>query len=349
MTEIWKKTKEWVEENMPYLLILLLIFLLLFFYLFNRIVITIGPGEAGVLYRRFQGGTVVDKVYPEGIQFILPFNIMYIYNVRVQQVAHEFSVLTTDGLKIDLNISIRYHPEYLFVGVLHQKVGPDYVNAIVIPEIEQVLRVLIGRLNAEEVYRTKRAFIAQSINEAIDQIARRYVRVDDVIIKMVRLPEMIERAIQDKITQKHIADSFTYRLERERQEAERKRIEGKGIHDQLKIIAEALPKDKIVDWLGIKATVQLAESTNAKVVVIGNPKTGLPIIGAIPMEHLKENAPIEPAGKSDPPGVDPSAASTDAAGEKKTSEAETITGSPGNTGAQKMEKREGNAEIENKR
>jgi len=345
----WKKIKASAKDNLPYLLIFLLIFLLLFFYLFNSIVITIGPGEAGVLYRRFYGGTVVDKVYPEGVKFIFPWNRMHIYNVRVQQVPHEFSVLTKNGLKIDLFISIRYHPEYLFLGVLHKKVGPDYVYAIVIPEIEQVLRVLLGRLSAEEVYRTKRAIIAKSINEAIDQIARRYVRVDDVIIKMIRLPETVEQAIQDKMTQKHIADAYDYRIEREKKEAVRKKIEGTGIRDQLNTIAEALPEDRIVDWLGIKATLQLSESKNTKVVVIGSGEKGLPIIGNIPMEQLKGAAPIDTSGDSGLPGGDRGSASTDVAAEDKASDAPTITAPPDKTVTPEIEEKEDNDKIENKR
>lgn len=360
MTEMWKRSKErakeirkklrgWSKENLPYLMIFVLIFLLLFFYLFDRIVITIGPGEAGILYRRFRGGTVVDKVYPEGIQFILPFNRMYIYNVRVQQVAHQFSVLTINGLKIDLHLSIRYHPEYLFLGVLHKKVGPDYVNAVVIPEIEQVLRVLIGRLSAEEVYRTKRAILAKSITEAIDQIARRYIRVDDVIIKMIRLPDTVERAIQDKMTQKHIADAYLYRLEREKQEAERKRIEGRGIRDQLKIIAEALPEDKIVDWLGIKATVQLSESNNAKIVVIGNSETGLPIIGNIPMDSAKGNTPINPSGIPDPSGREPGSVSPGVVAEQNTPPPPAAGVPPDITVTPEVKEKEGNDNVQSKK
>lgn len=317
--QIWKRIKVSARDNLPYLLVLLMLLLLLFFYLFDRIVITIDSGEAGVLYRRFHGGTVVEKVYPEGVKFILPWNRMHIYNVRVQQVPHQFSVLTRNGLKIDLHLSIRYHPDYLFLGILHKNVGPGYVNAIVIPEIEQVLRILLGRLSSEEVYRSRGAVIAKSIGTAIDQISRRYVRVDDVIIKMIRLPETVELAIQDKMTQKHIADAYTYRLEREKQEAERKRIEGTGIRDQLKIIAEALPAGRIVDWLGIKATLQLSESSNAKIVVIGSGEKGLPIIGNIPMEHLKGVSPIDLLGDSGLPGGDLGSASTDVAGEEKAS------------------------------
>jgi regulator of protease activity HflC (stomatin/prohibitin superfamily) len=345
MMAIREKIKASAKENLPYLLIFLLIFLLLFFYLFNSIVITIGPGEAGVLFKRFSGGTVVDKVYPEGINIIFPWNRMHIYNVRVQQVGHDFSVLTKNGLKIDLFISIRYHPEYLFLGVLHKKVGPDYVDAIVIPEIEQVMRVLLGRLSAEEVYRTKRAIIAKAINEAIDQIARLYVRVDDVIIKMIRLPETVEQAIQDKMTQKHMADAYRYKLLREIKEAERKEIEARGLKAYNEIVGSSLSKD-VLQWLGVRATLELSKSKNAKVVVIGSGEKGLPIIGTIPMEHLKETAPTGPSADTGLPGGGIGSASTGIVATDKASDAPVITAPPDTFVTPKIEEKKGNDKIE---
>lgn len=296
---ILKKIQTTAKEKLPYLMIGLLLFLMLFFYLFNRIVITIGAGEAGVLWRRFHGGTVVDKVYAEGTRLILPWDRMHVYNVRVQQNAHEFYVLTRNGLKIDLAISMRYHPEYLFLGVLHKKVGPNYLQTIVIPEIENVLRVLLGRLDAEQVYRTEKAVVEKAVNEAIDQIARRFVRVDDVIIKMVRLPDTVERAIQEKMTQKHLADAYDFKLLREEKEARRKAIEAEGLKRYNDIVGTSL-SGKVLEWLGIKATLELARSENAKVVVVGGGEKGLPIIGAIPMAHGQEDVltgpPIEKKG-----------------------------------------------------
>lgn len=281
---ILEKAKKTAREKLPYLMIGLLLFLMLFFYLFNRIVITIGAGEAGVLWQRFYGGTVIDRVYPEGIRLIFPWDRMQIYNVRVQQVPHEFSVLTRNGLKIDLAISIRYHPEYPFLGILHKKVGPEYLLTIVIPEIENVLRVLLGRLDAEQVYRTEKSVIEKAVNGAIDQIARRFVRVDDVIIKMVRLPDSVARTIQEKMTQKHLADAYDFKLLREEKEARRKAIEAEGLKRYNDIVGTSLSRE-VLEWLGIKATLELARSENAKVVVVGSGEKGLPIIGAIPMAH----------------------------------------------------------------
>jgi hypothetical protein len=164
-------------------------------------------------------------------------------------------------------------------GLLHQKVGPDYVNIVVIPEIEQVLRVLIGRLNAEELYKTEGAILEKSISGAIEQISRRYVRVDDVIIKKLKLPFVIEQAIQLKITQKHRAAAYEFKIEREKKEKERKRIEAEG----LKIFDKALSPE-ILRWMGIDATLKLSKSKNSKIVIFGGGKDGgLPIIGNIPL------------------------------------------------------------------
>ncbi|MDM8540378.1 prohibitin family protein [Desulfococcaceae bacterium HSG9] len=172
-----------------------------------------GPGEAGVLYRTFFGGTVTTRVYPEGIQFILPWDKMYVYNARIQEVPHDFYVLTENGFKVHLDLSIRYRPEYKLIGVLHQQVGEDYVNVVVVPEIENVLRVLIGRLNTEEVYTTEQSLIEKAISGAIEQVAQRYVKVDNVIIKKMQLPKSVEESIRKKIEQKHVADAYFMKRE----------------------------------------------------------------------------------------------------------------------------------------
>ncbi len=294
LKQIWER----IRRNWHFVAILLMIFLLIAAYLYDRIVITVKPGEGGVLYKRFGGGTVIDKVYAEGIHFILPWDYMFIYNVRVQETSRDFDVLTKNGLKVHLYISIRFAPEYHLLGVLHQRVGPNYVNIVVVPEIEAVLRVIIGRMEAEEVYTTERAIIEKSLNEAVEQVAQRFVIVDDVIIKKIHLPSSVEKAIQNKIEQKHIAEAYIFRLQREKREAERKRIEAQGIHDYNRTVAQSLTPE-VLRWKGIQATLELSRSSNAKVVVVGSGGTGgLPLIGSIPMDvRLKEGT--EPLAQPD--------------------------------------------------
>ncbi|MCP4623621.1 MAG: hypothetical protein GY850_08840 [bacterium] len=177
-----------------------------------------------------------------------------------------------------LYLSIRYKPQYRLLGMLHQRIGFDYVNIVVIPEIEAVLRDVIGRMGSEEIYTTGRLLIVEALNRAIEQVAQRYINVDDVLIKRIELPEKVAEAIRYKIEQKHLVEAHQFVVDKEEKEAERKRVEGRGIRDQFNIIAEALPKDKLLTWKGIGATEEIAKSDNAKVVIIGAGEEGLPII-----------------------------------------------------------------------
>lgn len=262
----------------------LLIFLIIGILLFNKIVIFIDSGQGGVLYRLFFGGTVITKVYPEGIQFIWPWDTMYVYNARVQEQPHEFDALTKNGLKVHFTLSVRYRPEYNLLGRLHKEVGEDYVNIVVLPEIENVLRVLMGGLDAEEIYRTEDSLLEKAINGAIEQIAQRYVQVDDVIIKRMTLPESVAESVRNKIEQKHVAEAYEYRLLREEEEKKRKRIEAEG----LERFRNALSPE-VLQYMGIQATLELSKSENAKVVIVGGGKDGgLPIIGNMPLAPFTE-------------------------------------------------------------
>lgn len=262
-------------------MIWILIFICIFLFLFNRVVIIISGGQGGVLYRLFFGGTVTTRIYSEGIHFIWPWDQMHVYNVRFQQVPHQFHVLTKHGLKVEVYISIRYRPQYKLLGILHKNVGPDYLNTVVIPEIENVLRVLIGRLDAEEVYTTKQSLIEKALNDAIEQIAQRFIEVDNVIIKKIQLPSVVETAIQAKIEQQHKAEEYEFKLEKEVKEKERKRIEAEG----LMLFRKSL-NPEILHWMAIQATLKLAESPNAKTIIIGNKESGLPLIGSFPLDQI---------------------------------------------------------------
>jgi regulator of protease activity HflC (stomatin/prohibitin superfamily) len=270
--------KKYAKEYLYGVIVSMVVFLILLLLVVHRVFILIGPGEAGVLFRTFGGGTDIEKVHPEGLRIIWPWDRMFIYNCRVQEYAHHFHVLTMNGLKVYLDLSIRYRPEHTLVAKLHKDVGEDYVNIVVVPEIENVLRVLIGRLEAEEVYTTKRSLIEKAISEAIEQIAQRYVNVDNVIIKRMQLPESVAESVREKMRLKHEAAAYVYRLEREREEKERKRIEAEG----LERFNLALSPE-IIQYMGIQATLELAESNNSKVVIVGGGEGGLPIIGNMPL------------------------------------------------------------------
>ncbi len=226
---------------------------------------------------RLFGGTITDYVYPEGMHVVLPWDTMYVYNVRIQTILHDFEVLTNRGLPIKLQLAIRFHPEYEMVGLLHQQVGQDYVNTIIIPEIESILRKKIGHFQPEDIYINRDNILTDILIKALDMLGQKFVKVNDVIIRKVTLPEPIADAIEEKLVKEQHLKTYDFRLLTEKKEAERKEIEAKGIREYQKIISQTLD-DQLLTWQGINATLDLAKSANAKVVVIGSGKEGLPII-----------------------------------------------------------------------
>ncbi|MBF0439446.1 MAG: prohibitin family protein [Magnetococcales bacterium] len=255
-----------------------LLFVIVLIFLWPRMVITIRSGEGGVLYSRFFGGTVVDNVYPEGIYLIWPWDELVSYNLRLQALVRDFTVLTSVGLPVTLKMSIRFKPEQTMLGYLHQRVGPDYINSVVIPEVEAALRRAIGGYSPEAIYTTKKGMLQEFIGEALEPASQKFVIIDDVIIRSVTLPDPVQRAIEEKLVHEQEMQAYVYRLDREVQEAERKRREAEGIYDYQKKVAESLKEPGLLQWLGIQATEKIAQSSNSKVVVIGSGKEGMPII-----------------------------------------------------------------------
>lgn len=266
----WRRNKVFIVP-----VLLTLIFLLLL--LWNRMVVTVEAGHAAVLWRRFYGGTVTDKVFGEGLFVIFPWDKMIVYDARLQETRHEMDVLTRNALAIKLDLSIRYRPEREMLGVIHQTIGPEYVRKIVIPEIESALRTAIGGWDVENLYYSRQMALAGIIRDAIDNVGVKYIIVDTVIIRSITFPPMIAEAIQMKEREKQYAEAYEYRIVQETKEAERKRIEAEGYKRYNDILNTSLT-ERVLKWKGIEATLKLAESENAKIVVIGNSSKELPII-----------------------------------------------------------------------
>lgn len=273
----YRRLKAFAQRHAPYMILLL--FLLGFFviFFFNRIVIAIQPGELGVLWRFLGGGTQIDTVYREGVHVILPFNKMYVYNVRKQQFTDKIDVLTVDGLTVGVRYSVRYYLNKDTLPLLHQRVGPEFVNVVVRPEIRSVIRVIFGQYKPEEIYATQKA-----IQEHISVLAKahleaRFVALDNVPIESITLPSRISEAIEAKLAQQQIDEEYVFRLSIAAKEADRKRIESGGIKIYNDTVNSSLTPS-VLAWHGILATQDLAKSPNAKVVVVGAGKNGLPLI-----------------------------------------------------------------------
>jgi regulator of protease activity HflC (stomatin/prohibitin superfamily) len=250
-------------------MIIALIVALITVYFWQRVIHIIPSGHAGVLYRTFRNGTETDYVYPEGLHIFFPWDRLYEYDTKVQVVLSDITVLTNKGLPIELKLAIRYHPEYDMVGLLHQKVGPDYVQKIVLPQVESVLRRSIGTQEPEAIYTNKEGVLTSIITKAIEETSEKYVTIDDIIIREVMLPELVRKAITDKLVFQQQLQAYEFRLPAEQREAERKRIEGEGVRAYQEAISKSLTQD-VLRWEYIKSQYDLAASTNAKVVVMGD-------------------------------------------------------------------------------
>jgi len=271
------KLRSWAKVNSPYLIVGALLLILAIILLWSRILVVIKPGEAGVLYRMLTTGTVTDHVYAEGLHIVMPLNTMYKYDTRVQITLHELDVLTSSGLPIKLSLAVRYQVTYDLLGILHQQVGPDYPNKIILPQIESVLRRNIGQYTPEDIYTNRAGVLSKIISLALEEVGRRFIQVDDIIIRSVQLPEGVQKSIETKLVNEQQFLAYKFRLKMEAEEATRKGIEAEGIAAYQKTISKTL-NDKLVQWQGIQATLELAKSPNSKVIVIGAGKAGLPII-----------------------------------------------------------------------
>ncbi len=251
--------------------------LILFLVLTNTTFLTIKPGEKGVLFRRFSGGLDKTHIYNEGFHMIMPWNNMYIYDTRIKESFEKMEVLSKNGLNIKIELSYRYYPQADKIGDLHEKIGKNYQEYIIKPEIRSSTREVIGKYLPEELYSTKREAIQDEIFEQTKKaLNEKYITLDAILIREVSLPQTLQNAIENKLKQEQESLEYEYRLEKERKEAERRIIEAEAKSKANNILNKSLT-DKILRDKGIEATIKLSESPNAKTIIIGG-KDGLPLI-----------------------------------------------------------------------
>lgn len=245
--------------------------------LWPRLFVTVHAGERGVLFHRFRGGTVTEWTFPEGFYVIPPWDTVTRYDVRLQERLVEQPVLTREGLQLGMKLSVRYRLRADKLGLLHRRIGPDYFEKVVRPEIQAGLRGLAGKYTAEEVYATKRGLIEAALEASVIEMEEAFVILDDLLIREVKLPESVSAAIEAKVREEQAALAYDFRIQRERKEADRKRVEAEGVRDFQSIVSAGI-SPALLRWRGIEATLELAKSENAKVIVIGSGKDGLPLI-----------------------------------------------------------------------
>ncbi|ALU74918.1 prohibitin family protein [Tenacibaculum finnmarkense] len=246
---------------------------------FTKSTVTIKSGQAGVLYKTFGGGVVTDQpAMGEGFQIVAPWNKVFIYEVRQQEIFEKMQVLSSNGLEIRLEASAWFQPQSDKIGSLHQEKGENYISRVIQPAIRSAARSVVGRYTPEQLYSSKRDVIQTEIFAETKKILdKQFIQLNEILVRDVTLPTTIKTAIERKLKQEQESLEYEFRLVTAQKEAEKQIIEAKGKADANKILSASLT-DKILQDKGIEATLKLANSPNSKVVLIGSGKSGMPII-----------------------------------------------------------------------
>ncbi len=266
-------------DKLPKIALPAVFILIVLVILISKSAITIDSGEAGVLYKTFGGGVVTDEPpLGEGFHIVAPWNKVFVYEVRQQEVYEKMKVLSSNGLDIQLEASTWFQPKYESLGKLHQEKSEMYKERILLPAIRSAARSVVGRYTPEQLYSSKRDAIQAEIYEETKKIVDgQYIQLNEILVRDVTLPATIKEAIERKLKQEQESLEYEFRLVTATKEAEKVRIEAQGKADANRILSASLT-DKILEDKGIDATLELAKSPNTKIVVVGSGDSGLPLI-----------------------------------------------------------------------
>ena len=236
---------------------------------------SVPTGNVGVLTLF---GKVTGEVLEEGIHLVNPLKSVQKLSIQTQSVKESATVPSNEGLMLALDTSLLFHLDKSKAAEVYQSVGADYADKIVEPTLRSEIRASTSAHTANALYTNARELVQQQIQDNLTkQLAPRGVIVENVLLRDVQLPAMLKSSIEAKQQAEQDALRMNFILQKEKQEAERKRIEAQGIADFQKIVATGI-STQLLEWKGIEATEKLATSSNAKVVIVGNTKNGLPLV-----------------------------------------------------------------------
>jgi prohibitin 1 len=199
-------------------------------------------------------------------------------SVKTQEIKEAMDVPSREGLTVGLEVSVLYHLSPTKAAEVYRSIGPNYVEVLLEPQFRSVARGVTAAYDAKALYTSEREHLAQAIRADLEKLVEpRGIDVEVTPLRKVTLPAGLTQAIEDKLKSEQESQRMQFVLIKEQQEAERKRIEARGIADFQDIVARGI-SEPLLRWKGIEATEKLAASPNAKVVIVGSGKDGLPII-----------------------------------------------------------------------
>ena len=225
-------------------------------------------------------GRVTGRTMGEGIHLVNPLSRVHELDVKTLEIKERASVPTKEGLIMGVEASVLYHLQPNRAADVYQQIGVDYANVLLVPNFRSAIRAVTAANSASSLYSDAREGIARQILADVQQqVQPRGIVIENVLLRDLQIPDSLKHAIEAKQQAQQEAQRMEFVLQREQQESERKRVEAQGIKDFQNIVTQGI-SDKLLEWKGIEATIELAKSQNAKVVVVGNTKTGLPLIFA---------------------------------------------------------------------
>lgn len=246
-------------------------------------IIQIDAGEVGV---KKLFGKVQSDVLGSGLHLVNPLLDIQKLDVKTQNYTmsgmHDegtksgddaIRVLTADGLEVTIDLSVLYRLIPGDAPMLLQQTGADYENKIVRPITRTRIRDNAVFYDAVALYSSKRDEFQQRIFKTIENdFKKRGLELENLLVRNITLPESVRATIEQKINAEQDAQKMQFVLQKERQEAERKRVEAQGIADYQRIISESLT-DRQLQYESIKAQLEIAKSQNAKVIIMGKGNT----------------------------------------------------------------------------
>jgi regulator of protease activity HflC (stomatin/prohibitin superfamily) len=335
----WSSGRAWLERKRRAVLLVMLVLMFVIAALAPRIFITVPSGHGGILWLRFFGGTQTSQAaLGEGLHVIMPWDHIFIYDMRVQEREQSYQVMAREGLQITVRSSFRWQLNRANLARLHKEIGPNYLNVLLVPEIGSVVRERMSQYNTEELFSSRRteiqaeilkAVVAETPGQASNRIggavdaregfvtmSEDFVTLTDVLLKDVTLPFRVRSAVERKLEQAQITQEYSFRIEREKLESQRKQIEAQGIQAFQQTVQAGI-SENYLKWRGIEATLQLAQSPNSKVVIVGGGSNGLPLILNTADTAAPPRAPQTPANPANPVKVQK--ASVESGGQAKAS------------------------------
>ena len=244
---------------------------------FTQLFTVIPAGHSGVIDFF---GSVSDKTLGPGVNFVNPMANVVKFDTRKQEIKEVMNVPSKEGMSVELEISMIFQLKMDKVNQIYKTAGnyEEYLQKLVVPNFRSVVRGVTTKYEAKALYTAERDKLENEMREKLSSVKEiAEITVLSTPLRQITLPRGLTASIEEKLKSEQESQRMTFVLERERQEAERKRIEAKGISDFQTIVSQGI-SDQLLRWKGIEATEKLANSQNSKVIVIGSGKDGLPII-----------------------------------------------------------------------